>query len=244
VHLSWPAPPNWRAWRHVTKLDPDRPLDPEALDLVYQSGTDAIIVGGSTGMTLEAVSELLARVQGAPLPVALEVSTLASAIPGPDLFLIPLVLNAGETAWMGGAQAEALGKLLPHLGPIIPWDLLLPEAYLILNPDATVAQLTGAKTDLTPQEAAAWAALAGRVWRLPLLYVEYSGRFGDPALLQAVKEAAGPAHVLYGGGIKGAAEAALVAPWADTVVVGNLVYEAPERLRETVSAVKGTTVHR
>jgi putative glycerol-1-phosphate prenyltransferase len=241
--LTWSAPPNWRAWRHVTKLDPDRPLPPAVLDLVYQSGTDALLVGGSTGMTTEAVSELLARLQGAPLPVALEVSTLASAIPGPDLFLIPLVLNAGETAWMGGAQAEALGKLLPHLAPVIPWDLLLPEAYLILNPEATAARLTGAKTDLTAQEAAAWGALAGRVWRLPLLYVEYSGRFGDPTLLQAVKEAAGPAHVIYGGGIKGAAEAAQVAPWANTVVVGNLVYEQPERLAETVAAVKGCPVH-
>lgn len=242
--LTWPAPPNWRSWRHVTKLDPDRPLPQEALDLVYQSGTDAIIVGGSTGMTMDAVGQLLARLQGAPIPVALEVSTLASAIPGPDLFLIPMVLNAGETAWLGGAQAEALGKLLPHLAPVIPWDLLLPEAYLILNPDATAAHLTGAKTDLSPQEAAAWAALAGRVWRLPLLYVEYSGRFGDPVILQAVKESAGEAHVVYGGGIKGTAEAAQVAPWADTVVVGNLVYEAPERLLETVFTVKQTALHR
>lgn len=236
--LTWPPPPDWRSWRHVTKLDPERELPQSTLDLVYQSGTDAILVGGSTGMTMDAVGQLLDRLQGAPLPVALEVSTLAAAVPGPDLFLIPMVLNAGETAWMGGAQAEALGKLLPHLEPIIPWELLLPEAYLILNPEATAARLTGAKTGLTPQEAAAWAALAGRIWRLPLLYVEYSGRFGDVTLLQRVKEAAGPAHVIYGGGIKGAREAALVAPWADTVVVGNLVYEAPEQLRETVTAVK------
>jgi putative glycerol-1-phosphate prenyltransferase len=238
VNLTCPAPPDWRAWRHVTKLDPDRPLDEETLQLVYQSGTDAIMVGGSTGMTLSAVSALLARLVDGPLPVALEVSTLEAAIPGPALFLIPLVLNAGETTWMGGAQAEALGHLLPHLGPLIPWDLILPEAYLILNPAASAAHLTQAKTDLTPADAAAWAALAGRIWRLPLLYVEYSGTFGSLDLLRAVKEAAGPAHVIYGGGIKTAEQAALVAPWADTVVVGNLVYEVPERLAETVAAVR------
>ena len=51
----WPPAPDWRAWRHVTKIDPERPLDPATLEAVYTSGTDAIMVGGSTGMTGDAV---------------------------------------------------------------------------------------------------------------------------------------------------------------------------------------------
>ncbi len=236
--VIWPPAPNWRAWRHVTKLDPERPLDRETLERhIYPSGTDAIMVGGSTGMTREAVFSLLMMLQDAPVPVALEVSSLEAAMPGAGLFLVPLVLNTPDATWLGRAQAEALTHILPAVGPIIPWHLLLPEAYLVLNPDSTVARVTGAETDLDEAKAAAYAAFAGRVLRLPILYVEYSGTFGDMQLLRAIKEHAGDAHVIYGGGIASAAEAEQAGTIADTIVVGNLVYERPELLSETVAAL-------
>ncbi|HWI53789.1 MAG TPA: heptaprenylglyceryl phosphate synthase [Symbiobacteriaceae bacterium] len=234
----WPPAPQWRAWRHVTKLDPDRPLSPGLLEAVYTSGTDAIMLGGSTGMTREAVLGMLSRLQEAPVPVALEVSSLESAMPGAGLFFIPLVLNTADAGWMGGAQAMALRNILPVYGSFIPWHLLVPEAYLVLNPDSTVARLTGADTALDSATAAAYAAFAGRVLRLPLIYVEYSGTFGDMDLLRAVAENAGDAHVVYGGGILAGEQAARAGAHAGTVVVGNLVYRDPGRLRETVAAVK------
>jgi putative glycerol-1-phosphate prenyltransferase len=236
--VIWPPAPDWRTWRHVTKLDPDRPLTPGLLDTVYASGTDAIVVGGSTGMTQGAVLGLLSRLSDAPVPIALEVSSLESAMPGAGLFLIPLVLNTREAGWMGGAQVGALSNILPVLGPIIPWHLLVPEAYLVLNPNSTVARLTGADTALDAATAAAYAAFAGRVLRLPLIYVEYSGAFGDMDLLSAVCENAGDAHVIYGGGVSTGEQAARAGALAGTVVVGNLVYTAPGRLRETVAAIK------
>lgn len=222
----------------MTKLDPERPLPDSSLELIYASGTDAILIGGSTGMTQGAVLSLLGRLQEAPVPVALEVSTMESAMPGPALFLIPLVLNTADARWLGRAQAEALASILPVVGEYIPWHLLLPEAYLVLNPEATVARVTGADTSLDAAMAAAYAAFAGRVLRLPVIYVEYSGAFGDMELLRAVKEQAGEAHLIYGGGITGAEQAALAGRWADTVVVGNLVYTAPDRLKETVDALR------
>lgn len=236
--VTWHPAPDWRAWRHVTKLDPERPLSDEVLHLIYGSGTDAILVGGSTGMTQEAVLALLGRLANAPVPVALEVSTLESAMPGPALFLIPLVLNTPDAQWMGGAQAKALAQILPVVGEYIPWHLLLPEAYLVCNPAATVAQVTGANAAIDPTTAAAYAAFAGRVLKLPLIYVEYSGAFGDMDLLRRIKESAGEAHVVYGGGIGNGEQAALAGRWADSVVVGNLVYTAPERLTETVEAIR------
>jgi len=236
--VTWPGAPDWRAWRHVTKLDPDRPLSPAALEAVYASGTDAIVVGGSTGMTFDAVAGLLGALSGAPMPVALEVSSLESAMPGPALFLVPLVLNTNRVQWLGGAQAGALARLLPTVGPVVPWHLVVPEAYLVLNPNSTVAHLTGAHADLDAGEAAGFAALAGRVLRLPLVYVEYSGTFGDMSVLAAVKAAAGDAHVVYGGGIASASQAAQAGAIADTVVVGNLVYSRPDLLAQTVAAVR------
>ena len=236
--VTWPAAPNWRAWRHATKLDPDRPVSAGLLDAVYASGTDAIIVGGSTGMTQGAVFGLLSQLMDAPVPVALEVSSLESAMPGAGLFFVPLVLNTRDAGWMGGAQVGALSNILPVLGPIIPWHLLVPEAYLVLNQNSTVARLTRADTALDGATAAAYAAFAGRVLRLPLIYVEYSGAFGDMELLRAVCENAGDAHVVYGGGIASGEQAAMAGALAGTVVVGNLVYTDPGRLRETVTAIK------
>lgn len=236
--ITWPPAPDWRDWRHVTKVDPERPLTAALLEAVYTSGTDAIMVGGSTGMTQDAVLATLGALHDAPVPVALEVSSMESAMPGAALFLIPLVLNTPDASWMGGAQARALSRLLPVFGPIIPWHLLLPEAYLVLNPDSAVARLTGANTGLDAQAAAGYAAFAGQVLRLPVIYVEYSGTFGDMDLLRAVRESAGPAHIVYGGGIRSGEEAARAGSHAHTVVVGNLIYEDASRLRETVLALR------
>jgi putative glycerol-1-phosphate prenyltransferase len=159
-------------------------------------------------------------------------------MPGASLFCVPLVLNTADAAWLGGAQAKALARILPVVGPYIPWHLLLPEAYLVLNPNSTVARLTGADTSIDAATAAAYAALAGRVLRLPIIYVEYSGAFGDMDLLRSVKDAAGDAHVIYGGGISSGEQAAVAGAIADTVVVGNLAYTDPSRLVDTVAAIR------
>jgi len=240
--LFWPKAPDWRSWRHVTKLDPERTLTSDALAQVLASGTDALLIGGSTGVTQAAVLALLSQLRdeshGRALPpIALEVSTLEAAMPGPDLFLIPQVLNTDRIEWMGRAQTDALTRLLPHFQAIIPWHLILPEAYLILNPDSTVARLTEANTQMDEASVAAVTAYTGRILQLPLIYVEYSGMYGDPAVVKVVKSSAGAAHVVYGGGITTAQQAAEMGAIADTVVVGNLVYSAPERLAETVAAV-------
>lgn len=224
----------WFTWRHVVKLDPARPLSEAALALVLKCGTDAILIGGSDNVTNANTWELLGRVRGRGLPVALEVSTPALAAPGADLFLIPSVLNTADAGWVVGRHA----RVAAMLGDIIPWRLLLPEAYLILNPASTVARLTGAECGLDDDAVSGYAALAGQLWRLPLIYVEYSGVYGDPHKVFSIRRAAGTARVLYGGGVDSGARAAAMATIADTVVVGNLVYAAPELLRETVCAVR------
>lgn len=233
------TPPPWRRWRHVTKLDPDKPLSDARLDFVLHSGTDALLVGGTQGITREKVAALLLRLQGAPLPVALEVTTPEAAMPGAHLYLVPMVLNSPSAEWVVGGQARAMGEMIEIYGSLIPWHLLLPEPYLVLNPESAAARKTGAHTALTRKEAGAYAALVGRLLQLPLLYVEYSGRLGDPDLVRAVREAGGPdLHLFYGGGIATGEDAAQMAAVADTVVVGNIVYERPEALPETVAAVR------
>ncbi|BDG61687.1 heptaprenylglyceryl phosphate synthase [Caldinitratiruptor microaerophilus] len=226
----------------MIKLDPDRALSARALELVLATGADALLVGGTQGITAEKVLGLLGRLEAALRrpPVWLEVSSPAAAVPGAPGYLVPFVLNAGDPTWTGRAQAEALGAMLPRLGAILPWERLWPAAYLILNPDSAAARLTAAEAP-PPETAVGYAALAGRLLRLPLLYVEYSGRFGDTQLLDRLRRAAGPScRVWYGGGVDSGARAAAAARAAHAVVVGNAAHEVPDRLSEIAAAVRAT----
>ena len=73
---------------------------------------------------------------------------------------------------------------------------------------------------------------------IPVVYVEYSGRYGDPELVSKVADSLSSSRLFYGGGVDGADKAAIAAQMADTVVVGNIIYENLPQALETVAAVK------
>lgn len=225
-----------KQWRHVFKLDPDRGITDEELDLVCMSGTDAIIVGGSSGITYDNTVDLMSRVRRYELPCVLEVSDLEAVVPGFDGYLIPMVLNATDSKWMIGHHQQAIERY----GYLIPWDLLIAEGYIVLNANSTVARLTGADTDLTTGAAVAYAQAAERLLNLPIVYMEYSGTFGDMELVGETYRQLDRAHLIYGGGIDDPEKATQAAQVADTIVVGNIVYSDLNKALETVLAVKGT----
>jgi putative glycerol-1-phosphate prenyltransferase len=225
-----------KPWRHVFKLDPDRMISDEDLEAVCLSGTDAILIGGSTGVTYENTVDLLSRVRGFELPCALEVSELEAAVPGFDLYMIPMVLNTPDPAWIVGHHRRAIERY----GFMIPWDSLLTEGYIVLNSDSSVARITGAETAIDAEEAAAYAQVADRLMSLPIVYLEYSGRFGDMETVRTVREMVDQAQLFYGGGITCEAEAEQAAALCDTVVVGNIIYSDVQQALLTVTAVKKT----
>lgn len=223
-----------QTWRHVFKLDPDRALSDQALETVCRSGTDAIMVGGSSGVTYENTVELLARVRRFEVPCVLEISDLEAVVPGFDLYLIPIVLNAGHRDWIIGQHARAIEKY----GYLIPWELLIPEGYIVLNPEATVAKVTAAEAALESPEVRAYAQFADRLLQLPIVYLEYSGKTGDFELVSEVRRTLDQSRLFYGGGIADAESARRAAAVCDTVIVGNAVYNSLEQALETVGAVK------
>ncbi|XID90900.1 heptaprenylglyceryl phosphate synthase [Paenibacillaceae bacterium WGS1546] len=222
----------YRNWRHVFKLDPDREIGDEALEAVCTSGTDAILVGGSSGVTFDNTVELMSRVRRYEVPCAFELSDPSCGVPGFDGYFIPSVLNTRRSEWLIGHHVEALRDY----GHLLPWESIAGEAYLVLNPDSAVARLTGADAGISEGEAIAYSQVADRLWNVPVLYVEYSGTFGDMALLRRIKQGLQRAHLFYGGGIDGPVTAAEAARFADTVVVGNVIYENLEAALATVSA--------
>ena len=224
----------YKAWQHAFKLDPDKEISDEHLDMLCMSGTDAIIIGGSSGVTFENTVDLLSRVRRYSLDCALEVSTMESAVPGFDGYFVPFVVNTENVDWLMGQQLNGLKEY----GPFIPWEMTVASAYLILNEQCTAAKLTEAKADLRGQDVIPYVWLADRLWRMPILYVENSGQFGDMNTLRLIADELQQAHLIYGGGITDAKLAGQAAQYAHTTVVGNIVYENIDAALATVEAVK------
>lgn len=219
-----------RNWRHIFKLDPDRPISDDAVEALCSSGTDAIMVGGTSGITFENTLDMLARIQRCAIPRLLEVSHLDAIVPGFDLYLIPSVLNTTRVEWLIGQQHHAI----KHFGAILPWDRMACEAYIILNGESTAGRMTEARTDLDEEDVVAYAQLAEQMFHMPIVYVEYSGRFGDMKLARAVRETLRDSRCFYGGGIDSLEKARLAAQAADTIVVGNVIYTDLQQALETV----------
>ncbi|BAI62852.1 putative geranylgeranylglyceryl diphosphate synthase [Methanocella paludicola SANAE] len=221
---------DWKKWRHVTKLDPDKPITPKAVAEIVDSGTDAIMVSGTQNITKENVARLAEMLKDYSIPKVLEPSGTDGLRDDMDLLFVPSVLNTDVAFWFMGAH-----KIwVQHFD--IDWDRVVPEAYIVLNPRSAVAIVTKAKTEITPREAAAYAECADRFFHFPVVYVEYSGTFGEPSLVKSVKERLHDARLFYGGGINSREKAEEMAQHADTIVVGNAVYESGgiEKLKETI----------
>lgn len=221
-------------WRHVFKLDPDRHISDADLARICQSGTDAIIVGGSSGVTFENTVDLLSRIRRFAVPCALEISNLESIVLGFDLYFVPLILNTHNTRWLTQLHHEAI-KIF---GSKMPWHLIAAEGYIVLNADSTVAKLTEAQTSLANDDVLAYATMGEKLFHLPIVYLEYSGMFGDMSLVANVAKTLDKARLFYGGGIDSLEKAQQAAAVADTIVVGNALYENLNEALKTVRAVK------
>ncbi|AFH59286.1 heptaprenylglyceryl phosphate synthase [Paenibacillus caseinilyticus] len=223
-----------KTWKHVFKLDPDRELGDEELERVCLSGTDAILVGGSTGVTFDNTVDLLARVRRYEVPCVLEVSEQEAIVPGFDLYFIPVVLNSRDPQWITGRQHAAL----KDYGAIMDWSQIVTEGYIMLNGESSAARITSSETELSGRDVEAYARLAERLFRCPVVYMEYSGIFGDMALVKKVSGLLGESRLFYGGGIDGPDKARQAAEAAHTVVVGNSIYYDLESALQTVQAVR------
>lgn len=221
---------DFKLWKHVFKLDPARRLSDNDLERICTSTSDAIMLGGSSDITYENTVELLARIRRYEMPCVLEVSHRDAVVAGFDLYLIPIVLNAQHLDWVIGHQHQAL----KYYGNLMNWEEIVTEGYIILNSQATVAQLTQAQTQLDSQDVIAYARMAENMFHMPIIYIEYSGQFGDMHLLAQVREHIEQARLFYGGGIDSLAKAKQAAAIADTIVVGNIIYSNLEQALETL----------
>ncbi|WP_415380709.1 phosphoglycerol geranylgeranyltransferase [Halosimplex sp. TS25] len=230
----------WDDWDHILKVDPDKDLvDGETFEDVVTCGTDAIEVGGTTGVTEEKMRQVVDACAEYDVPLYVEPSNPANVVyrDGVDGYLVPEVLNAGDVAWITGVQKEWV-----RLDDDIDWAKTFTEGYVVLNPDSAAAVLTESNCDLDADDVAAYAEVGEQMLGQEILYTEYSGTFGDPEVVAAAADALEEAALFYGGGIHDYESANTMAQHADTVVVGDLVHdEGVDAVTETVEGAKDAT---
>jgi phosphoglycerol geranylgeranyltransferase len=220
----------------VTKLDPDKQLDAGDIDAIAASGTDALMLSGTLNVTPENLSALQKQVKAYDLPLVMEPAGPDAVLTqGVDFVFVPSVMNTTDVTWIVGKHRawvqQQNGK--------IPWESIVAEAYIVLNPASSVGKVTKAVCDLDAGAVAAYTAVADHYFHFPIVYIEYSGTFGDPAIVKAASEAIDQSVLYYGGGINSAERAAQMSRYADTIVVGNAVYDQGAAvLRATVDAVQ------
>ena len=239
----WERTPNdtvitmkWKDWVHVTKLDPDKQLKPGDIDAIAASGTDALMLSGTLNVTVENLALLQKQLKAYDLPLVMEpAGPEAVLMQGIDYVFVPSVMNTTDVAWLVGKHRawvqQQRGK--------IPWEYIVPEAYIVLNPDSSVGKVTKAVCDLKPDEVAAYVTVADHYFHFPIVYIEYSGTYGNPAVVKAASEVLDKSILYYGGGINSAEKAAEMSKYADTIVVGNAVYDQGAAvLKATVDAIQ------
>jgi phosphoglycerol geranylgeranyltransferase len=226
----------WKDWVHVTKLDPDKQLKPGDIDAIAASGTDALMLSGTLNVTQENLAMLQKQLKAYDLPLVMEpAGPEAVLMQGIDYVFVPSVMNTTDVTWIVGKHQvwvqQQKGK--------IPWDCIVPEAYIVLNPNSSVGRVTKAVCDLKPEEVAAYVTVADRYFHFPIVYIEYSGTYGNPSVVKAASGAIDKSILYYGGGINSAEKAAEMSKYADTIVVGNAIYDQGAAvLKATVDAVQ------
>lgn len=218
-------------WNHLFKLDPAKELSHTHLQRVCESGTDAIIIGGTDNITFENVVDLFARVSEYDIPCGLEVSTIDAVAPGFDFYLIPVVMNSTDKKWMMDIQHKAVKEYRDFL----QFETVITEGYCILNKEAK-AYKKAACTLPTKEDVLAYAYMAERMFKLPVFYLEYSGTYGDVELVAQVKEELTDTLLFYGGGIETKAQAIEMKKHADVIIVGDSIYTNIEEALQTVEA--------
>nr|WP_239587955.1 heptaprenylglyceryl phosphate synthase [Gracilibacillus alcaliphilus] len=220
-------------WKHIFKLDPAKDLSEDMIDKICESGTDAIMVGGTDDVTLDGVLQLLSSIRRYTVPVILEISNIESVTPGYDYYFVPMVLNSQEKHWMMDVQHQAVVEY----GDIIDWKEMFAEGYCIMNPSSKVYQHAVCNLPST-EEVIGYARMAEHLFHLPFFYLEYSGAYGNIHLVEKISKQLKDTKLIYGGGIETKEQAQAMSRYADIIVVGNALYDNPKEALATVKAIK------
>ncbi len=230
---------------HLSLLDPDpeKLSEDKAKEIarrMKEAGSDAFMIGGSTGVTSENLGATARAVKEASgLPAIYFPSNPKALTPEVDGMFFMSILNSTNPLYISHGHA----MVAPYVAKL--GIEAIPMAYIIIEPGMTVAKVT--ETECVKHDdvnTAVGYALAAEMLGMQLVYLE-AGSGADrpvsPEMIAAVKKAI---HVplIIGGGIRTpeAAEAARKAG-ADAIVTGTFVEQCSDLniLEKVVHAAKG-----
>jgi len=232
---------------HFTLIDPDKSGPEEAASLArtaVEAGSDAILVGGSLGVTQEEMDAVVAAIKGAvDAPVIIFPGGLSNASRRADAVLFLTVLNSDDPYFMGVAQVQ---------GAVLALKLgleAIPTSYIIVGYGGAAGFMSRARPiPYEKPELVAAHALAGAMMGSRIVYLEAGSGAPKPVPPEAVAasrkllDAAGyngETLLVVGGGVRSPEQAAAAArAGADVLVTGTLAEEEPERLPAVISAFK------
>lgn len=228
---------------HMALIDPDKQPPEKAGELALrmkQAGTDAIMIGGSTGITCENLSATaLAIKEKSGLPTIYFPESANALSPDVDAIFFMSLMNSRSLDMLVRAQVKG-APIIKKLG-IEPISM----GYIIIEPGMKVGQV--GEADLVPRDDVKLAvsyALAAQMFGMSCVYLE-AGSGADrpvsPEMIAAVK-AAIDVPLIVGGGIRTpeAAKAAREAG-ADAIVTGTFIEQCDDdaKVRSVIEASKG-----
>ena len=226
---------------HMTLLDPAKQDVSTAGDIAAKAsaaGTDAVMVGGSTGVTQENLDLTVDEIKNrCSLPVIYFPSGANAIAKRCDAIYFMSMLNSRNVRNLTGEQWKA--------APVIKSLNIEPISmgYVIVEPGMKVGEIGEADSvERDDLSRAIGYALAAEYFGMALVYLEAGSGAPEPVpepMVRAVKESVN-IPVIVGGGITGPDLArSLCNAGADIIVTGTLVengdFETP--LRAVVEAV-------
>jgi phosphoglycerol geranylgeranyltransferase len=227
---------------HMTLIDPEKVTVDAAVKVALSSknsGTSAIMIGGSTFVSQTHLDEVVRAIKGAVnLPTILFPNNVTGISSHADAIWFMSLLNSVDPYFLIGAQI--LGAPLVKKYKIEP----LSMGYIIVGEGGTAGIVGKAiSVPYNKPEIAAVHALAGQYLGMHFIYLEGGSGASNPVppeMIYASKQLI-TVPLIVGGGIKTKEQAlAAATAGADVIVTGNLTEsgDANERISQIIRAIK------